>query len=361
MSDQNQNGVPEGPTGDGNPYGVPGHNPGIPGGYPDASVPPVYPASPVPGDQQAVSHAQQYAGYGAPSAFAGPPRPSTGGPGGLAIAALVVGIIAFLTGLIPILGIVLAAAAIVLGIIAVRRKQGRPLSITGLVLSGIAFVTGIVVLLSWAIFIPAAIDAGVEQIDGWSEELATTEPHDTEEVTDHTDYSLVDGQIIETPCWSYNGPQYFVNNISDATAEACVGTLELWGEEAADGDILATGSGAVYGQVGVEPIRVSTATQYAPGTDPVAIVDAIQDTYFAPQGEIETLHEAATLGGMPADITRIDSDADHTETKAFITAFAPAEYTVNGEAAQLFIISIVTPYDNGDELIQQVLDTWEWK
>ncbi|GAB3595942.1 DUF4190 domain-containing protein [Microbacterium tumbae] len=360
MSDGNGDGTPQNPN-PGDLYGATGH--GQPGGFPDPSLAAAYPSSPVPGEQQAVAHAQQYAGYGAPSAFAGPPTPSTGA-GGLAIAALIVGIAAFLTSLIPVLGLVLAVAGIVVGILAVRRARGRGLSITGLVLSGIALLTGIVVAVFWFLVLPFAAQSTAEQIEQWSDEIESSAPVDEDAgdaAFDETEFSVVSGQLIETPCWSYDGPQHFTDNISADAVAACNGKLELWGESDAEGNVTPTGVGAIFGQIGVEPIRVSTAEGYAPGTDPVAVVDALEESYFAPQGEIESLHEEATLGGVPADVTRIDSDAELTETKAFITAYAPAPYDVEGEQVQLFIISIVTPYENGDELIQQVLDTWQWR
>ena len=132
--------------------------PGGPDGYPDPAVAPVYPASPVPGDQQATGVPPHYAGYGAPSAFAGPPSTSAS-PGGLAIAALAVGIGAFLTALIPVLGLIVAIAGVVLGIMALRRKRGRALWITGLVLSGIGLITSVIVTLVLFVFIPLAITA----------------------------------------------------------------------------------------------------------------------------------------------------------------------------------------------------------
>lgn len=346
MSNDDVNQNPQTP---GNPY-APNSQPGYPAGYPDPSVAPAYPGSPVPGDQQVTGYPAPYAGYGAPSAYAGPPRVPSG-VGGLAIAALIVSIIAFFTGWVPFFGIIVAIVGLVLGIIAVRRPNGKGLSITAIILSSLAFLTGVVMLAVLFFVIPSAVDSIPDQDQGWPDPTQAPE----------TSALAVDGQSIDTPCWSYEGPAAFVNNISQDSADACVGKLELWGEVDDSGDVIPTGVGAIYGQVSVEPIRQSTSNGFAEGTDPVAIVDAIKDSYFAPQGEIISLHEDATLGGMPADITRIDSDVEETQTKAFITVFAPQAYDLNGEPSQLFIISIVTPYENGDELIQQVLDSWEWK
>lgn len=78
--------------------------------------------------------------------------PSTTSRKGLAIAALCVGGVAFLTGLVPGLGLVLGLVAVVLGVLALRavkaeKGAGKGLGIAGLVLGAIAALTGIVVLI----------------------------------------------------------------------------------------------------------------------------------------------------------------------------------------------------------------------
>lgn len=81
-----------------------------------------------------------------------PPYPVPSLPKGLAVAALVIGVVAFLTGLVPVLGLLLGVGAVVLGILGLRavsagRAGGRGAAIGGLVLGAIATVTNLVVLL----------------------------------------------------------------------------------------------------------------------------------------------------------------------------------------------------------------------
>lgn len=173
------------------------------------------------------------------------------------------------------------------------------------------------------------------------------------------DYSIVSGQQIETPCWSYEGPQNFVNNISSDDESLCLGALELWGE-VIDGAVVPTGVGAIYGRVNVEPVRVSTSDAWGVGGDLDGAIDALADSYFAENGTIISLHEPTDLDGVPANITRVEGDFDATQTKAFITAFAPEPFSPGADTVQFFVIAIVTPYDNGEELIEQVVSTWRW-
>lgn len=61
-------------------------------------------------------------------------------PMGLAVAALIVGIVAFFSGLLPIWGILAGLAGVALGIVALVRGQSKPLSIIGAVLGGFALL-----------------------------------------------------------------------------------------------------------------------------------------------------------------------------------------------------------------------------
>lgn len=74
-----------------------------------------------------------------------PQQPLTKKPNGFALVALIVGIVAFLVGLIPVFGALVGAAAIVLGILTLRRQQSKGMAIAGIVLGGIAALSSILV------------------------------------------------------------------------------------------------------------------------------------------------------------------------------------------------------------------------
>lgn len=61
---------------------------------------------------------------------------------GLAIAAMVLGILGIITFWVPVLGAVLGLVALILGIIAVRRQAGKGMAITGIVLGTLALIGG---------------------------------------------------------------------------------------------------------------------------------------------------------------------------------------------------------------------------
>jgi len=81
------------------------------------------------------------------------PAPAAGGTNGLAVASLVTGILAFLTGWF-FLGLFLGIAAVILGAIGLKKPGGKGMSIAGIVtgalgaLSGLLFsVIGLIALL----------------------------------------------------------------------------------------------------------------------------------------------------------------------------------------------------------------------
>lgn len=78
---------------------------------------------------------------------------------GIALSALIVGIVAFLIGWLPVVGILAGGAAIALGIIALIKGQSKALSITGLALGGLAAITSIVMTIAMAVIPAADIEA----------------------------------------------------------------------------------------------------------------------------------------------------------------------------------------------------------
>jgi hypothetical protein len=59
------------------------------------------------------------------------------------VTSLIVGIFAFLSGLIPVWGFLVGTAALVLGVIALIKKQSKGLALTGIILGGLAALTSL--------------------------------------------------------------------------------------------------------------------------------------------------------------------------------------------------------------------------
>lgn len=75
---------------------------------------------------------------------------------GFAITSLVTGIVSVLLALVPILGFLLGATAVVFGALGLKRNTGRGMSIAGLVTGSVAVLIGLIVFTFWVIAIAVA-------------------------------------------------------------------------------------------------------------------------------------------------------------------------------------------------------------
>ena len=97
---------------------------------------------------------------------------------GIAVAALIVSIVAFLGGWIPFIGLLLGAAGIALGVIALVKRQSKALAITSLVLAALAFLTSTATTIVVASYTPT--DTSSPSAES-SETEATPAPEPTTE------------------------------------------------------------------------------------------------------------------------------------------------------------------------------------
>lgn len=87
------------------------------------------------------------------------PPVASSGSNGLAITALVVGIVAFCLGWTGPLGLVLAVVAVIFGIMALVKKQSKGMGIAGLVLGGLALIFALIMTM-----LGAALLGGAAQV-----------------------------------------------------------------------------------------------------------------------------------------------------------------------------------------------------
>jgi hypothetical protein len=125
-------------------------------------------------------YAPTYAGQAGP--FPGGPRPSSG----LAVAALVVGIISLVLAWIPVVNLVSilgGIAALILGIVALRKANrgvagGKGMAVAGTVLGGVSLVLAIVV----NVFFGVAIDEAINSAESAAPAVApTVQPAESEQ------------------------------------------------------------------------------------------------------------------------------------------------------------------------------------
>lgn len=118
-----------------------------------------------------------------PPVYHQPPQyqqaPPPAAPKGLAISALIVGIVGFLMGLLPFIGAIVGIVAVILGAIALSKKQPKGFALTGLILGALALIASVSTTAGLG-----ALSSELEQISSEVQVENATEPAPAEEATD---------------------------------------------------------------------------------------------------------------------------------------------------------------------------------
>ena len=258
------------------------------------------------------------------------PRQNPNRRDGIALAALIVGIAAFVTGWIPLVGLILGINGIVLGVLAMRRPAGKSFGLAGLIGSTLAGITN--VLMSMVIVV-GLVSSGIGTV------------------------ILAEGQLIVTPCYSFAGPGDYTDSLGNTLG--CMTVLELLGERDADGAIRNMGVGSVLGSVMVTPDAMTSTGARTRNGSLDDVVEFMNETYYV--GEVTSAKEAVSLDGVDANLTRLISSDENTRTKAYLTVLAPKPYVFAGEPVKFFLISFIIPQENGEEIIAAAIAAWRWR
>lgn len=290
---------------------------------PDVAVQPeqtAHPARPVHPTQRA-SNARP----AQPVQHAQPTQPVVARPGvgGWAIAALVVGIGAFLVGLVPGVGLLVALVGVALGVVALvlsrRRPGGLGLGITGVALSGVAAATNVAVLTVLLIALPIADRASREAVEALGR-LDDSDYGTTSVTPDSpTDYA--------SSCWSFSLPAG--TWASQDGTDACTTSLDVTDDTAAASTSV---------DVVTVPAAVAAALVPATSTDRVAdAVAALRPSWLPGVGTVVGEPEQTTLDGEPAALVRLATGDDLGTPAAVVVAWSPADAT---GASSLTLVSV---------------------
>ncbi|AWB89506.1 DUF4190 domain-containing protein [Homoserinimonas hongtaonis] len=275
--------------------------------------------------------------------------------GGIAVAALVMGILAFLAGWIPIVGALFGITGLILGIIALVRRKGRGMGITAVILSTLAIIASVITTVLAITLLPLMLVSFANISD---------------DVTDGIADQVVPPQIVETPCYGFDAPSGYINSQSAADQEACWTTLELRGELNENGEFINTGEGDIFGSIYVEPVDSEIVASWGVGLggdsdDLDAAVTYLADAYFSQLGTVTTLNEPMTIDGAAANITRLDNGAGPDTTNVVIATFSPSTYALESESetseSKFWVITVATMDDDGDDILERMIDTWQWR
>ncbi|NIJ06293.1 Ltp family lipoprotein [Frigoribacterium faeni] len=234
-------------------------------------------------------HAHQPGPYGntatTTTTAGGAPGAST--PKSLALAALIVGIVAFLTGLVPVFGAIVGIAAIVLAALALRKRQPKALAVTGLALGAVAVVASILVTAGIGAVLGGAADEPIAAVTPTPDEEAAA-PSTTPDASPAPSVS----PSASAPADSDVPPEY-----AAALEVAETRAVSLRSSKAVTyAAIISSGASAEAADYAIEAVGVDwkenallKAKQYRDGGMPV---ETIHDQLTSEYGEAYTVEEA---------------------------------------------------------------------
>lgn len=273
--------------------------------------------------------------------------PATGAPStgrGIGIASLATGIGSLV--LVVFIGFLAGAVAVVLGIIGLKRPAARNLSIGGIITGALGMLLSIVVLIVGMIL--------------WAGILSSDNDNTTDAPIGAPQSNSLEFQSIETPCYEFDGPEHYINDISAADTAACGADLGLWGEKQDDGTILPTGVGAIYGSVAVEAVRSAFITENVPGGSLDDVQTYLESGYLLESGQSIISTEDIELDGVPAKLTYLVPNSPDTQLRAVITALPEQPYAGPERDLGLFLITVSVEESNGQEILDTLIGSWDW-
>ena len=237
---------------------------------------------------------------------------------------LIVGIVATLTIVWPWVGLGISVAGVVLYLVARTRTRGSGIAVAGLATS-IVGVGGNVLVILLVMFAFPAFGSWVAH-GGYDDNAGENSRYDE-------DYDPSQDYLIDTPCFSFTGPEGWINHQNDYFDADCRANLEDHGPLDDSGRIVFDTYGPnIYGMVSVQPNMGEQALRSA---------------------DIE-------LDGVDAALSTVRNDAD-TMDLVSIEVLTPKTFSNYYGEFDALIITIEAPTADVDDIVDELVDTWRWK
>ncbi len=250
-----------------------------------------------------------------------PPRPRTHP---IAIVGLIVGILAVLTIIWPWVGLGIALVGVALYVVGRVLKRSSGVALAGLITSMIGGAGNVLVILV-VLFVFPAIGSWIAH-GGYDDNAGENSRYDE-------DYDLSQDYLIDTPCFSFTGPEGWINHQNDYFDADCRANLEDHGPRDDSGRyVFDTYGPNIYGSVSVQPNF----------------------------GEQTLRSHDIELDGVDAAYAKVRNDAD---TMDLVTIELPTPHTESnyyGEFDALYI-TVEAPTDDIDAIVDELVDSWRWQ
>ena len=238
---------------------------------------------------------------------------------------LIVGILAVPLIVWPWVGLGVGLAGIVLHLLTRSRSRGSHLAVVGFALSIFGAAGNVVVILVVSLVFPA-IGSWIAH-GGYDDNAGENSRYNEQ-------YDLSRDYLIDTPCYSFTGPEGWINHQNDYFDADCRTSLEDHGPLDDSGRyVFDSRAGTdLYGSVLVSAQFASTGS----------IGDDVQ------------------LDGVDASLSRTEGTDEVMPTITIDVEMPEAKSNYYGQFDRLQIVIEAAP-DEIDELLDQVVDSWQWK
>lgn len=199
--------------------------------------------------------------------------------------------------------------------------------------------------------------------------LAILGPHLQKQLTTDTTPSLVKNTdinkltTIDTDCYSLKVPTSYVQrNDLDPKVTCFVDTNETASQTSGvnNNDTLVQSTGSARSEPSTLPSQKTGAITLDQAFDYVKtnLIPKELDNIKPENGSLKNEKLLITLGGIKA--YRTNFNGGQSKTLVFITAVPPHPYTVYGQTVNFFDISLSTSANNGEQILQTMINSWQW-
>jgi hypothetical protein len=242
----------------------------------------------------------------------------------LAVVTLIVGILAMLLAIWPWVGLGVAVVGVALFVVGRALKRSGRIAVAGLITSVIGAAGNVLVILAVLLIFPAI---GSWIAHGGYDDNASENSRYTE------DYDLSNDYLIDTPCFSFTGPEGWINHQSDYFDADCRASLEDHGPLDRTGRYDLDGHGQnIYSGISVKPVY----------------------------GEHSLRSADIELDGIDASVERARND-DDTMDVVSIELVTPRTFSNYYGTFDALLITIEAPTSDIDAIVDELVDTWRWK
>jgi hypothetical protein len=168
--------------------------------------------------------------------------------------------------------------------------------------------------------------------------------------------NVQDLAIIDTACYSVKLPKTYIQSSDLDPAKTCfIDTNETASKTSGvnNNETLVQNIGSARSEPSTLPTQQSGAITLDQA------YDYLKTNFMPKVGTIKDAKVPITVGGVKA--YRTTFKGRESKTLVVLTVVPPHPYIVFGKTVNFFVVSLSTSADNGEQILQTLVNNWQWK